>query len=332
MIWKKLGTLVVLLIFIAFGGVAQRATQLKINEVMVKNTNNYQDDYGVQSPWIELFNTAYATVDIGGCYLSNDKADLMKYMVPKGDVLTKIKARQHIVFWADNLPNRGTFHVNFRLDTVSTNTLYLVDSNGKDIIDSVYVSWNGSSQSSYGRCSDGLDFVLNTKTDTLESAWKTLHIVTPNSNNAITTGKEYQTSLANSYPDGVGNTIISTGAVNEKFKKSDSIGIGMSFIAMFIVFIALILLYLMFKIIGNISINLKRRRYMRTQGVGTREMADKLAKNTGEIYAAIAMALYELENEAHDWEETTLTIDKVAKPYSPWSSKIYGLREVPNKR
>lgn len=50
-----------------------------------------------------------------------------------------------------------------------------------------------------------------------------------------------------------------------------------------------------------------------------------------EVQAAIAMALYELHNDSshHDWEDTILTIDKVKKDYSPWSSKIYGLREIP---
>ncbi len=50
-----------------------------------------------------------------------------------------------------------------------------------------------------------------------------------------------------------------------------------------------------------------------------------------DVFAAIAMALYELRNESshHDWEETVLTIEKVKKDYSPWSSKIYGLREIP---
>lgn len=53
--------------------------------------------------------------------------------------------------------------------------------------------------------------------------------------------------------------------------------------------------------------------------------------DTEDVYAAIAMALYELQNDSahHDWEETVLTIDKVKKDYSPWSSKIYGLRETP---
>lgn len=40
---------------------------LRINEVLVYNDSNYVDDFGKHSPWIEIFNTAYNKVDIGGC-------------------------------------------------------------------------------------------------------------------------------------------------------------------------------------------------------------------------------------------------------------------------
>jgi ABC-type cobalt transport system substrate-binding protein len=34
----------------------------------------------------------------------------------------------------------------------------------------------------------------------------------------------------------------------------------------------------------------------------------------------------------HDVEETILTISRVKRSYSPWSSKIYTLRETPHKK
>jgi Na+-transporting methylmalonyl-CoA/oxaloacetate decarboxylase gamma subunit len=48
-----------------------------------------------------------------------------------------------------------------------------------------------------------------------------------------------------------------------------------------------------------------------------------------EIAAVISAALHLHANEVHDFESTVLTIKKVAKAYSPWSSKIYGLRKNP---
>jgi len=50
---------------------------------------------------------------------------------------------------------------------------------------------------------------------------------------------------------------------------------------------------------------------------------------SAEVAAAISAALFLSKNEIHDIESTVLTIDKVAKSYSPWSSKIYGLRKNP---
>ncbi len=50
------------------------------------------------------------------------------------------------------------------------------------------------------------------------------------------------------------------------------------------------------------------------------------------LYAAIAMALYEASGIEHDEEHTILTIKKVSSNYSPWSSKIYTLREIPGKK
>jgi len=45
---------------------------------------------------------------------------------------------------------------------------------------------------------------------------------------------------------------------------------------------------------------------------------------TGEIAAAISAAIHMYLNEQHDHESAILTIKQVKKPYSPWSSKIYG--------
>lgn len=51
--------------------------------------------------------------------------------------------------------------------------------------------------------------------------------------------------------------------------------------------------------------------------------------NAGEVYAAIAMALYLYSNELHDQENPVITMIRTSKTYSPWSSKIYSLRRLP---
>jgi hypothetical protein len=50
---------------------------------------------------------------------------------------------------------------------------------------------------------------------------------------------------------------------------------------------------------------------------------------SGEVNAAIVMALYLYGSELHDQEDPVITMTKVSRTYSPWSSKIYGLRRSP---
>jgi len=45
---------------------------------------------------------------------------------------------------------------------------------------------------------------------------------------------------------------------------------------------------------------------------------------TGEIAAAISVAIHMYLNAQHDTENAILTIKQARKMYSPWSSKIYG--------
>ena len=54
-------------------------------------------------------------------------------------------------------------------------------------------------------------------------------------------------------------------------------------------------------------------------------------KVSGEVYVAIAIALYLCErgDGVHDVESAVLTINKQAYTSSPWSSKTLTLRETP---
>ena len=294
---KRIGIFITLVAVVCLGLNAQRATSLKINEVLVTNEQNYQDDYGLHNAWIEIFNTSFASVNIEGCYLTNDKDNPTKYPIPKGDVLTLIKPRQHILFWADGMPNRGTFHVSFTLDPSKENYIALYDSNGKTLIDEITVPAGMLADQSYAREEDG------------------------SANWVIKGGGEhsYVTPSTN-------NMTLDKNEKIENFKKHDADGFGMAIIAMSVVFIGLILLYVSFKIVGNIAVKLGKRNAMKAIGI-----TDNLGSHSGEEAAAIAMALHEFMNDAHDVEDMILTINKVKRTYSPWSSKIYTLRQTPKR-
>ena len=301
---KRIGIFIALVAVVCLGLNAQRATSLKINEVLVTNEQNYQDDYGLHNAWIEIFNTSFATVNIEGCYLTNDKDNPTKYPIPKGDVLTLIKPRQHILFWADGMPNRGTFHVSFTLDPSKENYIALYDSNGKTLIDEITVPAGMLADQSYAREEDG------------------------SANWVIKGGGEhsYVTPSTN-------NMTLDKNEKIENFKKHDADGFGMAIIAMSVVFIGLILLYVSFKIVGNIAVKLGKRNAMKAIGITDKVEAKEknLGSHSGEEAAAIAMALHEFMNDAHDVEDMILTINKVKRTYSPWSSKIYTLRQTPKR-
>ena len=301
---KRIGIFITLVAVVCLGLNAQRATSLKINEVLVTNEQNYQDDYGLHNAWIEIFNTSFASVNIEGCYLTNDKDNPTKYPIPKGDVLTLIKPRQHILFWADGMPNRGTFHVSFTLDPSKENYIALYDSNGKTLIDEITVPAGMLADQSYAREEDG------------------------SANWVIKGGGEhsYVTPSTN-------NMTLDKNEKIENFKKHDADGFGMAIIAMSVVFIGLILLYVSFKIVGNIAVKLGKRNAMKAIGITDKVEAKEknLGSPSGEEAAAIAMALHEFMNDAHDVEDMILTINKVKRTYSPWSSKIYTLRQTPKR-
>ncbi len=125
------------------------------------------------------------------------------------------------------------------------------------------------------------------------------------------------------------NPVVSAG---EEFKKYDPSGGGMAAIAMGVVFTALAMLFILFKTTAkvlktDIRKQLLARSLIRAKAGGKETAVEdhKGLEITGEINAAIAMTLYLYSSELHDAENTVLTINKVSRTYSPWSSKIYGL-------
>ena len=145
-----------LMLVLSSCGEQKSNSKLLLNEVLVINESNYQDDYGIHSAWIEIFNKSYGSADLAGCYLkcSSQPGDTASYFIPKGDILTVVKPRQHALFWADGEPRRGTFHTNFKLDAKNANWIGLYDS-GKKLLDQVTVpAGTLQANQSYARVSD----------------------------------------------------------------------------------------------------------------------------------------------------------------------------------
>ncbi|MBP8791419.1 MAG: OadG family protein [Breznakibacter sp.] len=270
---------------------AQSSIDLRINEVLVVNDSNYVDGFGQHSPWVEIFNTAYNSVDIGGLYLTDDLNNPTKYRIPKGQTSTIIPTRGYIVFFGDNNPTNGILHLNF--DFRESSMIALFEGNGKTLIDSVHLSKNQKSDISWGRSINGT------------GDWVSFENTTPNASNE---------------PDQV-----LTAA--DRFGVIDPSGSGLTFISMGVVFSALILLSIVFTMIGK----LMSGAFFKKKSTAGQETSAKSsdAELSGEMAAAIMMALHLYRKEQQDDNHAVLTINRMSKIYSPWSSKIYSMRRMP---
>jgi len=103
-----------------------------------------------------------------------------------------------------------------------------------------------------------------------------------------------------------------------------------AFIGYVIVFLALSGLYYSFKFLpvalGLVN-KVRIRRKTKEEVIPT--PSDMVSVDVG---AAISTALFLYFNEMHDDEKTVLTIEKISKRYSPWSSKIYSVTKGLNQR
>lgn len=105
-------------------------------------------------------------------------------------------------------------------------------------------------------------------------------------------------------------------------------GFTTAIVGYLVVFISLWFLSVFLFFLGKFLTRTQRKRLKET---GHR-MADAPSLSySGEVNAAIAMALSLHLGEIHDEESGTLTINIKPRRYSPWSSKLYNLRDEPIK-
>ena len=131
--------LLILALLVSFTSLrAQNVIDLIIAEALaVPDSTGIVDDFGRQGGWIEIFNTSQGTVNIAGCFLTDDRSDLKKSIIPKGDLKTKIGPRQTTLFYASGNGDDGTFYTSFQVRKGST--VYLVSNDGRTIIDSLVI-------------------------------------------------------------------------------------------------------------------------------------------------------------------------------------------------
>ena len=304
--------LTVTLLILAFASLhAQNVIDLIISEVMVDNAASVTDDFGERTPWIEVFNTSQGTVNIAGCFFSDDPSNLTKSQIVKGDLRTKIGPRQVALFFADGNATKGTFYLNFPLRAGST--LYLVSNDGRTVIDSIDIPADipeGQSVSKFA-------------TDKKEMVFDDVHAAVPSP--LSVNGRHNQKTKA------------------QIIKENDPHGTTLTIVSISVVFFALFLLFLIYSLSGNIfSGKVKLRNPFKREGKASRAAAlpggreDEVAlaiamaldaECGGEAEAAIALALHRFLSECtHDAEPFVITIRQ--KP-GAWNDKTQDFRKQP---
>mgnify|MGYP001044051575 CR=1 FL=1 len=108
----------------------------------------------------------------------------------------------------------------------------------------------------------------------------------------------------------------------------DSLTWTIVFVGIGIVFLALASVYLFFRYFLTFILNFRLKSFARKRGIDPVEIVTAKNMLSGEVNAAIAMALYSYMNELHDVESGVITIRRVSKNYSPWSSKLYNMKNL----
>ncbi len=291
-------------LFACLGLWGQNLSDLIISEAMPGSPASVADDYGNHPDWIEIFNTSQGTVSFGGCFLTDDRSDLTKCQITKDDRSTKIGPRQVALLYAAGNSALGTYYLNFTLP--SGGTVYLVSNDGRTIIDSLSIPAalpEGMSISKFAH-------------DNKEMVFDDIHSAAPSP--LSLNGRHEQKSRA------------------QKMKETDPKGWSLSLVAVAVVFSALLILFLIYNLSGNIftgKVRLKRKKRSKApEGPEAAAIALALKSYTSgedDIPAAIALALHLCGSGVHDTEPGFITI-KVNNS-SAWADKSLNFRKQTHK-
>jgi len=111
------------------------SVQVNLNEFMATNNSFLEDpdELGEFPDWIELYNPTGETIDLGGLYLTDDLTQPTKYQIPSG---ITIPPNGHRIFYADEDPEQGPLHANFKLAGTGE-VVAIYDTDGVQQIDSI---------------------------------------------------------------------------------------------------------------------------------------------------------------------------------------------------
>ena len=286
---------------------AQNVSDLIISEALAEpDSTGILDGYGRRGGWIELYNTSTGTVNFGGCFLTDDRNDLKKSIIPKSDNRTKLGPRQVVLFYASGRSEDGTFYAGFTLAPGSC--VYLVSNDGRTIIDSLQIPANLPVGKSVEKLADDL---------------RQKHFV------PVETPAEPSPAILNGSQ--------TSGSKAQRMAETDPHGFTLSIVSVSVVFTALAILWFLFWLFferpaKRKAAPAKPKKQPKTKTQPDEEVAAAIAaaldmESCGEDYAAIAAALHlHFSTSVHDFEPGFITIRRTA---SAWNNKQLNFRKKP---
>lgn len=334
---SKFGLLLMIL-FCSVATFGQQLSDLRINELLIKNDSNMVDEYGCHVPWVEIYNTAYNSVNLAGCFLTDDTTGLADgtgrdhwYRIPTTDNKTLLQQRSSIVFFLDGEQYRGTFHASFNPKNSKNHYVALINSNGKTLIDIMeYPAELVNVEQSFGCYTDGVLLTDKRAKKVKQAGRGMLDHITPGSANLVDPGATKQ----------------------EKLKQSDPYGIGLAIISISVVFAALFMIFIILKIFG--AVNRRSEERAKAKAAKPKAAAPKSAGNgkisdetvaaitaalnadlscnaDDEVIAAITLALHLDLDSCHDEESEILTFT-TSYQYSAWAQKNLVMKNVQRRK
>lgn len=119
---------------------------------------------------------------------------------------------------------------------------------------------------------------------------------------------------------------------SERIQASDPVGVGLTVVAIAVVFFALICICFIMKWYGAAIMKVQDRRTNKALAQGSGDNIVKSKDVSGEVYAAIAAAIYAYDQDLHDEEDTVITIQKVERAWTPWNAKFYNMNKYFSNR
>ena len=285
---------------------AQNVSDLIISEVLAQpDSTGILDDYGRRCGWVELYNKSTGTVNYGGCYLTDDRNNLRKSLIPKTDLRTKLGARQVVLFYCSGNGGDGTYYAGFTLEPGKT--VYLVSNDGRTVIDSLAIPSTFAAGQSVAKLPRDIRM------------------------------QDWQFDGKPSVPSpGILNGNQDTASKGEFMKERDPHGWILSITSVSVVFVALAILWFLFWLLFDRpakKAQKPRKAKPAAEGSPEAEVAAAIAlalemEASGDEYAAIATAVYLYMNDTvHDVEPGIITIHRSE---TGWNNKSLNFRKLPH--